>query len=496
MEQLGLTEWYDIARDTNWTPRYVPEDELFPDDMSDSFQVPRENWERFDEPYKITYREYVDVQHKKDDDAYSVRAALTRSRFFDEADPGWRTSMLLHYASITIGELGAGLAEAKMARFGKAPGMRNMATFGLLDEIRHTQMQLYFAHENISKDPRFDWVQKTYHSDHWAAIAARANLDDVELSRDAASIGLMLTFATEEGLTNLQFLGLSAEAHRAGDYNFSNLIANIQTDETRHAQIGAAVLRVLIENGKTEEAQRLVDIAWWRQWRLFATVGGPTVDYYTPLHAREKSFKEFALEFIAQQFERVLLDLGLDLPWFWDDFLESLDTVSHATHLAFWFWRAAQFWNPTAGVSKAEREWLEEKYPGWNDTFGASWDVIERNLSEGREDLTFPQCVPAICNTCAITMLGTPNRGISYRNYWSHYEGRRYVFCSRPCKWIFDEEPERIAGHRSVVDRLYNGVIQPPTLDGFLRYMGLPPEERGQDAHDYSWVAERIDELG
>ena len=493
MERLSTTEWYDIARDTNWTPRYVSEDDLFPDEMADTFQVPREKWERFDEPFKITYREYVDVQHKKDDDAYSVRAALTRSRFFDEADPGWRTSMLLHYASITVGELGAGLAEAKMARFGKAPGMRNMATFGLLDEIRHTQMQMYFAHENISKDSRFDWVQKTYHSNHWAAIAARANLDDVELSRDAASIGLMLTFATEEGLTNLQFLGLSAEAHRAGDYSFSNLIANIQTDETRHAQIGAAVLKVLLENGKKKEAQQLVDIAWWRQWRLFATVGGPTVDYYTPLHAREKSFKEFALEFVAQQFERVLLDLGLDLPWFWDDFLKSCDTVSHATHLAFWFWRAAQFWNPAAGVSKAEREWLEEKYPGWNDTFGMSWDVMERNLAEGREDLTFPQTVPAICNTCAITMLGTPNRGISYRNYWSHHEGRRYVFCSRPCKWIFDVDPTRIAGHRSVVDRLYNGVIQPPTLDGFLRYMGLPPEERGQDAHNYSWVAERTD---
>ena len=180
--------------------------------------------------------------------------------------------------------------------------------------------------------------------------------------------------------------------------------------ETRHAQIGAAVLRVLLENGKKEHAQQLVDVAWWRQWRLFATIGGPTVDYYTPLHAREKSFQDFALEFVAQQFERVLLDLDLDLPWFWDDFIESCDTVSHATHLAFWFWRAAQFWNSTAGVSMAEREWLEKKYPGWNDTFDKSWDVIEQNLAEGREDLTFPPTVPAICNTCASRCSGSRAR--------------------------------------------------------------------------------------
>ncbi len=92
-------------------------------------------------------------------------------------------------------------------------------------------------------------------------------------------------------------------------------------------------------------------------------------------------------------------------------------------------------------------------------------------------------------------MLGTPSKGISYRNYWSHHEGRRYVFCSAPCKWIFDIAPERIAGHGSVVDRLYNGVIQPPDLDGFLRYMGLPPEARGQDAHNYDWVTRRPDEV-
>ena len=30
MALLDRAEWYDIARDTNWTPQYVTEDELFP----------------------------------------------------------------------------------------------------------------------------------------------------------------------------------------------------------------------------------------------------------------------------------------------------------------------------------------------------------------------------------------------------------------------------------------------------------------------------------
>ena len=31
MALLDRAEWYDIARDTNWTPKYVTEDELFPE---------------------------------------------------------------------------------------------------------------------------------------------------------------------------------------------------------------------------------------------------------------------------------------------------------------------------------------------------------------------------------------------------------------------------------------------------------------------------------
>ena len=29
MELLKSTEWYDVARDTNWTPRYVSEQGAF-----------------------------------------------------------------------------------------------------------------------------------------------------------------------------------------------------------------------------------------------------------------------------------------------------------------------------------------------------------------------------------------------------------------------------------------------------------------------------------
>ena len=56
---LKRADWYDIARDTNWTPSYVSLDEFYPPEMSDTIGVEPEKWESYDEPYKTTYREYV-----------------------------------------------------------------------------------------------------------------------------------------------------------------------------------------------------------------------------------------------------------------------------------------------------------------------------------------------------------------------------------------------------------------------------------------------------
>ncbi|WP_375136167.1 YHS domain-containing protein [Methylibium petroleiphilum] len=68
------------------------------------------------------------------------------------------------------------------------------------------------------------------------------------------------------------------------------------------------------------------------------------------------------------------------------------------------------------------------------------------------------------------------------------HNGRWYHFCSKGCKWCFEQEPSRYQGHLSIVDRFLAGEIQPPNLAGALAYMGLAPGEIGDDAHSYAWV--------
>jgi toluene monooxygenase system protein A len=490
--KLSRSDYYDLTRDMNWRLRYVAQEEAFPPELAgDDGGIEPSDWWDWDEPYKLTYREYMQNQATKDAGAYSVKNAIARSHLFENLDPGWRSAIIAHYGAIAVPEYSASLGEARMARFGRAAAWRNMAMFGALDETRHGQIQLFFPHALLDKNPQFDWAHKAFHTNEWGAIAARHLFDDMFTANDALSTAIQLTFTFETGFTNLQFLGMAADAMHVGDVEFGALISSIQTDEARHAQQGEPTLKMLLKHGRKAEAQRLVDMMFWRTWRVFGLLTGASMDYYTPLEHRSMSFKEFMEEWIVKQFMDQFRDLGLETPWYWDAFLDELDWYHHGLHLGVWFWRPTVWWNPDAGASAAERDWLESKYPGWNDTFGRYWDVITENARDGAIEKTLPQTLPLICNLCQIPIISPADPEQRHIHPYSlDRDGRRYHFCSEPCQWVFEQAPERYAGHLSAVDSFLAGKIQPPTLEGALGWMGITPDVAGQDAENFAWATE------
>ena len=485
MALLNSEEWYDIARDTNWTPSYVSEQALFPKELSDVLEMPLELLETFDEPYKVTYRDYVKTQREKDVGAYSVKAALARSQMYENASPGWKALLQMHFGAVSFLEYHSMSAFARMTRFGRAPGMRNMATFGSLDEMRHAQVHLYFAYEYLAKSRTFDWAQKAPRTDNWVIISERHTFDDLEHTRDAISAAIMTNFAFETAFTNLQFIALSADAANCGDFSFSTMLQSIQSDEARHAQIGEPLLKMMIDSGRKAEAQKLIDISFWRCWKQFAALSGTCMDYYTPLDKREGSFKEFMNEWILDQFVAKLEDMGMEKPWYWDLLLEDIEVFHHAQQLGIYLYRPTEWWHPIAGTNPAERAWLEEKYPGWNDTFGQVWDVIIDNIRAGRLDSTIPKTLPMLCNMHGLELTGVPGKKWNLKDHTLDYKGRRYHFQSVVDKWIFEQEPERYAGHLSLIDRVAQGVVAP---DGVMAHMNMAPEEYGVDGTNYAWV--------
>jgi toluene monooxygenase system protein A len=87
MPKLERSQCYGLCRDMNWQFKYVKEPEVFPEALSKSHGIPAAGWWDWDEPYKISYREYVRNQAENYAGVYSVRSAIALSSLFENLDP-------------------------------------------------------------------------------------------------------------------------------------------------------------------------------------------------------------------------------------------------------------------------------------------------------------------------------------------------------------------------------------------------------------------------
>ena len=207
---LRRTDWADLARDLDWSFSYVPEGEVFPEEASGAPWLPSAAWSAWDEPYRTTYGEYVEGQNAKEAAVYAVRDVLGKADDWNALDPVWLNALKLHGATLALAEFAAVIGNLRGVRFGRSSAWRTAATFGALDEFRHTQIPLLVMHELVRADPQFDWCHRFYHSNNWVAIAARHLVDELLLGSNAIEFAVGTHFVFETGFTNLQFIGLSS----------------------------------------------------------------------------------------------------------------------------------------------------------------------------------------------------------------------------------------------------------------------------------------------
>ena len=486
---LRREQWLEFARKLDWEFSYVSEADVYPAEQSGSPWLPSADWADWDEPFRTSYAEYVTQQHEKDIALYAVRDAVGRVDDFEKLPRGWSNALKLHAATLPLAEFAAVVGNLRAARFGRNSAWRNTAALGALDEFRHTQIPLLLMHELVRWDRQFDWTHKFYHSNNWVAIAARHLADELLLTSNAIEFAVATNFVFETGFTNLQFVGLSSLAHGVGDRMFEQMLTSIQTDEARHAQMGAPTLAKLAEHDRPR-AQYLLDKWFWRSWQLFAVVTGFSMDHLTPLDQRERSFKEFMNEWVVDQYLASLAEFGLERPWYWATFLEALDHYHHMVYASAYTYRAS-VWFDFVLPGPAERAWLADKYP-------ASWPALDRvwsNVSErwqeadpGNDFAVHGTAIVPFCDLCQLVLCS----GTQQHNAAStiDHAGRRYVFCSAPCRWIFEQEPERYAAHKDVVQRVLAGEAPANLVALLRRYFGLDYADWGKDAFggNYPWL--------
>ena len=247
---LQRDQWLDLARKLDWDYTYVDERDVFPELVSGRPWLPHAAWAEWDEPYRTSYAEYVAGQHEKESAVRAVRESVGRPEDFARLDPTWRSVLKLHGATLPLAEFAAVIGNLRAARFGRDSAWRTMALFGALDELRHTQIPLLVLHELVQWDQQFDWTHKFFHTNDWVAIAGRHLVDELLLASNPIEFAIATNFVFETGFTNLQFVGLTAMARKAGDRMFEKMLKSIQTDEARHAQIGPAVLAIVVAHDR------------------------------------------------------------------------------------------------------------------------------------------------------------------------------------------------------------------------------------------------------
>jgi hypothetical protein len=154
---LDRDDWYDIAHDLDWSLSYVAHEDAFPVAWTGSEGIPREAWRAWEEPFRVSYRDYVAVQREKESGVAGVRDALKRARVHEKLHPSFAAVSQPHMGATCMIEQMAVMMLGRFARFAPSPRWRSISLFGMLDEMRHAQLDLLFSHDLLKYESRFDW---------------------------------------------------------------------------------------------------------------------------------------------------------------------------------------------------------------------------------------------------------------------------------------------------------------------------------------------------
>jgi toluene monooxygenase system protein A len=489
MNTVARDTWLPLARRLDWEFSYVPEEEVFPEAWSGTPRLTAQLWQQWNDAASTTYTDYVIMQDEKNHCVQRARAAMHNAEAGEKLGMAWKSAVKLHSAILPLAEFAAVIANLRAARFARASEWRLVSLFAALDETRHTQIPLLLMSELVGSDPQFDWTLKFYHTNNWVAIAARHFADELLLTANPIEMAIATNFVFETGFTNMQFVGLSSVAHEAGDETFATINQSIQSDEARHSQMGLPVLRLLLHYDR-DYVQYLLDKWFWRSWQLFAIVTGFSMDYFSPLETRSTSFKEFMEEWVIGQFVQTLENFGLKRPWYWPLFLQAIDSYHHMVYVSAYSYRATVWFN-FALPSPEERGWLRSKYSAHWDDIEQVWQRIDQRWERadvGNDFAVHGTSIIGFCNLCQIVLCGgTPRQNTAVVQV---HKGRKYIFCSEVCRWIFNQEPLRYEQHLDVVQRVLAG-LAPGNIVALLRnFFGLSFASWGKDiyAGEYPWI--------
>lgn len=448
------------TRQLYWKPSYVDLDAMYPPLASAGIHF--DDWDSWDDPFRMNYRQYIDVQAKKEVGFHPVRDAFERYDGMQHMPRRWAEGMKLVFPFLQTAEVAANRAHSRTARYAPAPALRTAAFYQSIDEVRHFQNHLFEMRTYNQKTDGFDnWA--FWRDNHFAIAPAKVVMEDMMASDNVFESIIALNLCVEVVFTNLIFIGIPSVGALNGDTALAQEMLTTQSDETRHMAIGQSTVRTLLRDERNlEQIQYWFDKWFWLIHRIVAGPVGMIPDYfakrkYIPF---QEMYKRYVIDNFISGMVDDLAEFGLKPPRHLEQAKAELPDMSHSMYRTLFQYKTMLF-NRMFVPTDEDLEFFDNGYPTFTANHGKFWDDVRAG---DRKDLAQ---LPMTCQMCALPCVFPVPEAPTV--CCSVYEGKAFWFCSDGCKFIFDHEPYRY-GNRVTIDRKLNGL----DVRQLRMRMGLP----------------------
>jgi len=420
--------------DLGWTPTYVQELVKYPTDYVLN-KIPKD-------PMRQVLRSYFPMQDEKDNRVFGALDAGLRGDMFRNVEPRWIEWMKLFLAIIPFPEISAARSMAMLSHVVPGDNLQTGFATQMVDELRHSTIQMNLKKwymENYVDPAGFDITEMAF-GKCYATTIGRQFAEGFITGDAITAANIYLTVVAETAYTNTLFVAMPSEAARNGDYALPTVFLSVQSDESRHIGNGHAILMSILDNPDNHALlERDMRYAFWQNHAIVDAAIGTFVEYGTKDRNKSKeSYAELWHRWIYNDYYRsYMLPLekyGIkihheDVEVAWERIVKK-DYVHYTAQFFSAGW-PVNFWR-IDGMTEADFEWFEAKYPGWYAKFGAYW--------ENYRDLSLPNNPPSLwvdtgyvyphrCWSCMVPCLIREDFVVD------EVDGELYTYCSDLCRW-------------------------------------------------------------
>ena len=482
-KRLGKKESYKYMTRLGWDVSYQKEEDVYPYMKYEGIKI--NDWNAWDDPFRMTMDSYWKLQAEKDKKLYSIIDAFAQNNGQKNiSDARYVNALKIFLQAVTPVEHKVVSGFSNVARNFKGEGATVACQMQAIDELRHYQTQVHtISHYNKYFDGFSEYT--TLVNRIWYLSVPKSFSDDVATAGPFEFM-VAVGFSFEFVLTSLLFVPFMSGAAYNGDMATVTFGFSAQSDESRHMTLGLEAVKFMLEQDPDNVpiVQEWMDKWLWRGYRLLSIVSA-MMDYMLP--NSPTSWSEAVSLYIEQNAMALYSDLeryGIEKPM---KMLEKI--VAEKEHYSHQVWKtlyvhgnaeAFHTWMP----DEEKMNWLSEKYPNTFDKYYRPvFEEYKKREAEGER--YYSTTLPALCQTCQLPLLFTDvqnGKETVYTHASTEFEGDKYHFCSDECKGIFKREPQKFVQSWLPVYQIFQGNCGGATIPEVLKWYKV---EDGVDNMDY-----------